>query len=100
VGAAVEALIRKWREDPGGTYRSWFLWEERLNNFRSIRRGIQQVVDEIENGTCGQRQRSPHRHRHRRGIGSGRRSGSGDHARQDLTYQRRLACGDAARART
>lgn len=33
-------LIQQWRTDPGGTYQTWFLWEERLKNFRSIRRGI------------------------------------------------------------
>ncbi len=47
------ALISRWREDPGGTYQTWFLWEERLKNFRSIRRGITQVVAEIEAGTFG-----------------------------------------------
>jgi len=47
------ALIARWREDPGGTYQSWFLWEERLKNFRSIRRGIAQVVAEMEAGTFG-----------------------------------------------
>jgi hypothetical protein len=47
------ALIARWREDPGGTYRTWFLWEERLKNFRSIRRGIAQVVAEIEKGAFG-----------------------------------------------
>jgi type II restriction enzyme len=41
-------LVERWKEDPGGTYRSWFLWEERLKNFRSIRRGISEVVAEIE----------------------------------------------------
>jgi len=41
-------IIQRWREDPGGTYQSWFLWPERLNNLRSIRRGLQQVVQEIE----------------------------------------------------
>lgn len=46
-------LIDRWREDPSATYRSWFLWEERLKNFRSIRRGIGQVVQEIEAGTFG-----------------------------------------------
>lgn len=46
-------LVTRWREDPSATYRSWFLWEERLKNFRSIRRGIQQVVAEIEAGTFG-----------------------------------------------
>lgn len=46
-------LVRRWREDPGATYRTWFLWEERVKNFRSIRRGIQQVVAEIKAGTFG-----------------------------------------------
>ena len=47
------ALITRWREDAGGTYQTWFLWEERLKNFRSIRRGIAQVVAEIEASTFG-----------------------------------------------
>ena len=46
-------LISRWRDDPGGTYRTWFLWEERLKNFRSIRRGIAEVVAQIEAGTFG-----------------------------------------------
>lgn len=46
-------LIGRWRDDPGATYRTWFLWEERLKNFRSIRRGIAEVVEEIEKGTFG-----------------------------------------------
>jgi type II restriction enzyme len=49
----VTDLIRRWRDDPGGTYQSWFLWPERLKNFRSIRRGIEQVVREIEADTFG-----------------------------------------------
>lgn len=49
----VRELVDKWKSDPGGTYQSWFLWEERLKNFRSIRRGIASVVDEIERGTFG-----------------------------------------------
>jgi type II restriction enzyme len=53
MGTALETLIKKWREDLGATYRSWFLWEERLKNFRSIRRGIMQVVEEIDKGTFG-----------------------------------------------
>lgn len=51
--ALLDALIRRWREDPGSTYRTWFLWEERLKNFRSIRRGIRAVVRDIESGTFG-----------------------------------------------
>src|SRR6266511_3510821 len=49
----IRTLITRWRDDPQGTYRSWFLWEERLKNFRSIRRGILEVVAEIEQGTFG-----------------------------------------------
>ena len=50
---ACAAMLERWREDPAATYRSWFLWEERLKNFRSIRRGIQAVVGEIDAGTFG-----------------------------------------------
>ncbi len=46
-------LLERWREDPGGTYTIWFLWEERLKNFRSIRRGIAAVVSDIERGSFG-----------------------------------------------
>lgn len=47
------SLLERWRDDAGGTYQTWFLWTERLKNFRSIRRGISQVVAEIEAGTFG-----------------------------------------------
>jgi type II restriction enzyme len=46
-------MIARWRDDPGGAYRAWFLWEERLKNFRSIRRGIGEVVAEIRAGKFG-----------------------------------------------
>ena len=46
-------LLEHWRADPAGTYQTWFLWEERLKNFRSIRRGLAQVVSEIAAGTFG-----------------------------------------------
>jgi len=46
-------LIERRRADDASTYRTWFLWEERLKNFRSIRRGIEQVVQAIEAGTFG-----------------------------------------------
>ena len=49
----MRALIQRWREDAGATYRTWFLWDERVKNFRSIRRGIQQVVSDIEASTFG-----------------------------------------------
>ncbi len=53
MGETIRRLIERWREDAGATYRSWFLWDQRLKNFRSIRRGIAQVVGEIENGSVG-----------------------------------------------
>ncbi len=49
----ITTLLQRWREDARSTYRTWFLWEERLKNFRSIRRGLSQVVEEIEAGTFG-----------------------------------------------
>jgi type II restriction enzyme len=49
----LSTLIQRWKADPHSTYSSWFLWEERLKNFRSIRRGIAEVVQEIEEGTFG-----------------------------------------------
>jgi len=48
-----EQLIRRWRDDQAATYRTWFLWEERLKNFRSIRRGLAKVAGEIEIGAFG-----------------------------------------------
>jgi type II restriction enzyme len=53
VVSVLEKLIARWKADPGGTYRSWFLWEERLKNFRSIRRGILEVIEEIAQGSFG-----------------------------------------------
>ena len=49
----IDLLIARWRDDPGATYRTWFLWDERLKNFRSIRRGLTEVVAEIEAETFG-----------------------------------------------
>jgi type II restriction enzyme len=51
--AILRELVARWRDDEGGTYRRWFLWEERIKNFRSIRRGLEVVVAEIEAGTFG-----------------------------------------------
>lgn len=50
---ALAQLVSRWKEDAGGTYRSWFLWEQRIKNFRSIRAGIAEVVREIDAGTFG-----------------------------------------------
>jgi type II restriction enzyme len=49
----LRTLITRWREDLDATYQTWFLWPERLKNFRSIQRGIEEVVTEIEAGTFG-----------------------------------------------
>ncbi|MFT9099969.1 MAG: type II restriction endonuclease [Zymomonas mobilis subsp. pomaceae] len=49
----ITTLIDRWRTDRDATYQSWFLWEERIKNFRSIRRGIQQVVSEIKADSFG-----------------------------------------------
>jgi type II restriction enzyme len=46
-------LIEHWRSDCAGTYRSWFLWDQRIKNFRSIRSGLSQVIEEIEADTFG-----------------------------------------------
>lgn len=53
----VRTLIEQWRSDASGTYQSWFLWPERIKNFRSIRRGLEAVVAEIEAGTFGNQYR-------------------------------------------
>lgn len=49
----MRTLVTRWRDDPRATYRAWFLWEERIKNFRAIRRGLAVVVDEIRAGTFG-----------------------------------------------
>lgn len=46
-------VLERWQQDAGATYQNWFHWEERLKNFRSIRRGLQAVVQEIESGSFG-----------------------------------------------
>jgi type II restriction enzyme len=51
--SVVNQLIERWRGDPGSSYQSWFLWDQRLKNFRSIRRGLLAVVAEIEADTFG-----------------------------------------------
>jgi type II restriction enzyme len=50
---SIRSLLSRWRDDSGATYRTWFLWEERLKNFRSIRRGLEVVIAEIGLGTFG-----------------------------------------------
>lgn len=53
MGDTLARLIEHWKADAHSTYNTWFLWEERLKNFRSIRRGIGQVVRDIDSGTFG-----------------------------------------------
>lgn len=50
---ALVPLLERWQQDPGATFCTWFRWEERLKNFRSIRRGLQAVAQEIAAGTFG-----------------------------------------------
>lgn len=52
-GDPIREFLTRWREAPSSTYQTWFLWDQRLKNFRSIRAGIGAVVDEIEAGTFG-----------------------------------------------
>ncbi|MFY9329186.1 MAG: type II restriction endonuclease [Georgfuchsia sp.] len=49
----LDDLIDHWKRDSLSTYNTWFLWEERLKNFRSIRKGIGHVIRQIEDGTFG-----------------------------------------------
>ncbi|OYZ23556.1 MAG: type II restriction endonuclease [Bdellovibrio sp. 28-41-41] len=48
-----EQLIKLWKEIPNSTYSTWFLWNERLKNFRSIRAGVKKVISEIEQEKFG-----------------------------------------------
>lgn len=49
----VENLIVSWKQDTSSTYHTWFLWEERLKNFRSIRRGVSRIITEIQDDQFG-----------------------------------------------
>lgn len=49
----VENLIQTWKQDKNSTYHTWFHWEERLKNFRSIRTGLIKIIDEIESDKFG-----------------------------------------------
>jgi len=43
----LQILVQRYCDDPESVYHTWFLGEERLKAFRTIRRGIQVVVDDI-----------------------------------------------------
>jgi len=48
----IEKLISSYKKDRESVYNTWFVNnEERLKAFRSIRRGVLQVVDDIKQGT-------------------------------------------------
>lgn len=42
-------IIKKYKDDPASVYNTWFIGsEERLKAFRSIKRGVLQVIDDIK----------------------------------------------------
>ncbi|GEM46699.1 hypothetical protein [Deinococcus cellulosilyticus] len=43
-------LLSRHRTDDHSVCHTWFLTEDRLKSFRTVRRGVQQVVEDIENG--------------------------------------------------
>jgi type II restriction enzyme len=48
----MEKIIRQYKENPDLVYNTWFVNnEERLKAFRSIRRGVIQVINDIREGT-------------------------------------------------
>ena len=49
-----EAIVRQYKTDPESVYSTWFINSaDRLKAFRSIRRGVEQVVAEIKAGSFG-----------------------------------------------
>jgi type II restriction enzyme len=54
MSAALPPLIQQYKADSESVYNTWFINnEERLKAFRSIRRGVQQVVKDIKAGSFG-----------------------------------------------
>ena len=50
MGSNLSQIIRQYKEDKQSVYNTWFINnEERLKAFRSIRRGVMQVIDDIKN---------------------------------------------------
>jgi len=48
----MEKLIKQYKENPDLVYNTWFVNnEERLKAFRSIRRGVIEVINDIKEGT-------------------------------------------------
>lgn len=46
----LETLIQRYKTDPESVFHTWFLGEDRLKAFRTIRRGVQGVVEDIQAG--------------------------------------------------
>jgi type II restriction enzyme len=47
-------IIQQYKTDKQSVYNTWFINnEERLKAFRSIRRGVMQVIDDIKNLSSG-----------------------------------------------
>ena len=45
----LQEIISKYKNDPSSVYNTWFIGgEERLKAFRSIRRGVLQVIEDIK----------------------------------------------------
>ncbi|WP_206106133.1 hypothetical protein [Olivibacter sp. XZL3] len=50
----LHSIIQQYKADRESVYNTWFTNnEERLKAFRSIRRGVQQIVDDIKNKKFG-----------------------------------------------
>ena len=51
-GFGIPEVVARYRQDPESVYRTWFLNDAaRLKAFRSIRRGVQEVVRAVRDGT-------------------------------------------------
>lgn len=48
-----QEIIQVWKSAPNLAYMGWFLWEERLKNFRSVRTGILKIIEEIKQDKFG-----------------------------------------------
>lgn len=54
MNSQLKDVISRYKQDPDSVYNSWFIGGEvRLKAFRSIRRGVLQVIDEIKNEKFG-----------------------------------------------
>jgi len=50
----LEGIIQQYKRDAESVYNTWFVNnEERLKAFRSIRRGVEEVIAEIKAGSFG-----------------------------------------------